>query len=53
MLKDKDRIFTNLYGFEPCSLKSAKARGDWSNTKDIILKGRDGIISELTESGLS
>ena len=48
MLKDKDRIFTNLYGFEPCSLKSAKARGDWSNTKDIILKGRDGIIGELT-----
>ena len=39
MLKQADRIFTNLYNdlgweIEPCALK----REDWSNTKDIISK---------------
>ena len=29
MLADKDRIFTNLYGFQDWSLKGAQARGDW------------------------
>ena len=52
MLKEKDKIFNNLYGFEPSSLESAKKRGDWSNTKEIIEKGRNGIIDELTRSGL-
>ena len=27
MLEDKDRIFTNLYGFGDRSLKGARARG--------------------------
>ena len=52
MLKEKDKIFSNLYGFESPSLESAKKRDDWSNTKEIIQKGRDGIIAELTQSGL-
>ena len=52
MLKEKDKIFNNLYGFEPSSLESAKKRGDWSNTKEIIEKGRNGIIDELTRSAL-
>ena len=30
MLADKDRIFTNLYGFHDSGLKGAKSRGDWS-----------------------
>ena len=30
VLDDKDRIFTNLYGFQPWNLKSAQARGDWT-----------------------
>ena len=41
MLADQDRIFTNLYGWEPFSLDAARRRGDWDNTKDIIAKGRD------------
>lgn len=52
MLEDKDRIFTNLYGFQSFTLKEAQARGDWDNTKDIIAKGRDWIIDEMKKSGL-
>src|SRR5271169_575923 len=52
MLDDKDRIFTNLYGFGDPGLKGARARGNWDNTKAIIDKGRDGIISEMKASGL-
>lgn len=52
MLADKDRIFTNLYGWEPASLEAARRRGDWDNTKDILAKGRDWIINEMKASGL-
>lgn len=52
MLKNEDRIFTNLYGLEPTNLKSAQKRGDWSNTKDILAKGQDWIINETKASGL-
>ena len=52
MLRDEDRIFTNLYGFEDFGLEAARARGDWDNTKALILKGRDWIINETKESGL-
>lgn len=52
MLKDSDRIFTNLYGVESAGLEAARKRGDWDNTKDIIAKGQDWIINEMKESGL-
>jgi len=52
MLKNEDRIFNNLYGFESSNLASAKKRGDWSNTKDFLEKDRNEIIEELTKSGL-
>ena len=52
MLDDKDRIFTNLYGFGDRSLKGARARGQWDNTKALIEKGRDGIVAEMKASGL-
>ncbi|MEC7366170.1 MAG: NADH-quinone oxidoreductase subunit NuoF [Pseudomonadota bacterium] len=52
MLKKEDRIFNNLYGFEPSNLAGAKQRGDWSDTKDILHKDRNEIIEELTKSGL-
>ncbi|WP_079729601.1 NADH-quinone oxidoreductase subunit NuoF [Novosphingobium mathurense] len=52
MLADKDRIFTNVYGYQPWNLKEAQARGAWDNTKDIIAKGRDLIIEEIKASGL-
>lgn len=52
LLQDKDRIYTNLYGFQSFSLDAAQKRGDWDNTKDIIAKGRDWIIEEVKASGL-
>ncbi|MGP0061666.1 MAG: NADH-quinone oxidoreductase subunit NuoF [Beijerinckiaceae bacterium] len=52
MLEDKDRIFTNLYGFGDRGLKGARARGSWDNTKALVDKGRDWIINEMKASGL-
>src|SRR5271163_2335633 len=52
MLEDKDRIFTNLYGLGDVSLKGARARGQWDNTKALINKGRDWAVSEMKASGL-
>src|ERR1700728_2321520 len=52
MLKDQDRIFTNLYGVHDWGLQGARARGDWDGTKEILAKGRDVIIEEVKASGL-
>ncbi len=52
MLQDKDRIFTNLYGFEDWELKAARSRGVWDGTADLIKKGRGWIIEEMKASGL-
>jgi NADH-quinone oxidoreductase subunit F len=52
MLQDKDRIFTNLYGFQDWGLKGAQARGDWDNTKALMAIGQDAIIDEVKASGL-
>ena len=53
MLKDKDRIFTNLYGQRDWQLKGARARGDWQGTGDLIRqKNREGIIQDVIASGL-
>ena len=52
MLKDKDRIFQNLYNDLGSDIVSAQKRGDWVNTKEIISKGRDWIINEVKESQL-
>ncbi len=52
MLKDEDRIFTNLYGIEDWKLKGAMARGDWDGTKAILERGRDAIIEQMKVSGL-
>jgi NADH-quinone oxidoreductase subunit F len=52
MLRDEDRIFTNLYGQHDWRLAGARARGDWDGTKDIILKGRDWIVEQIKQSGL-
>ena len=52
MLADKDRIFTNLYGFEDWRLPAARKRGDWDGTKEILGKGRDWIIDTVKKSGL-
>jgi NADH-quinone oxidoreductase subunit F len=52
MLADKDRIFTNLYGFHDWRLPAARARGSWDNTKAILDRGPDPIIDEMKKSGL-
>src|SRR5512145_240761 len=52
MLKDADRIFTNLYGIEDWRLEAARGRGNWDGTRDLILKGRDWIVEQVKASGL-
>ena len=52
MLKDSDRIFTNLYGMDDWRLEGARRRGDWDGTKEIMAKGRDWIVEEVKSSGL-
>jgi len=52
MLADKDRIFTNVYGFQDYGLKAAQKRGDWDNTKALIERGNEAIIEEMKASGL-
>jgi NADH-quinone oxidoreductase subunit F len=52
MLKDQDRIFTNLYGMHDRSLKGAKQRGHWNGTAEILKRGRDTIIEQVKASGL-
>jgi NADH-quinone oxidoreductase subunit F len=52
MLRDADRIFTNLYGQQDPGLAGARARGDWEGTKEFILKGRDWIVQQIKDSGL-
>jgi NADH-quinone oxidoreductase subunit F len=51
-LADKDRIFTNLYGFQSPYLKAAKQRGDWDNTAALFAIGQDAIIDQVKASGL-
>ena len=51
-LADKDRIFTNLYGFQPWNLDAAQARGDWDDTKSLLDIGQDTIIDRIKASGL-
>jgi len=52
MLADADRIFTNLYGFQPWNLASAQKRGDWDDTKGLMSVGQDAIIDAIKASGL-
>jgi NADH-quinone oxidoreductase subunit F len=52
MLKESDKIFTNLYGFDDWKLEGARKRGDWDNTKALLAKGPEAIIEEVKASGL-
>lgn len=52
MLKDKDRIFQNIYGFKGTGLDAAKSVGDWEGTKELIAKGREWLVDEVKGSGL-
>ena len=46
-LQDKDRIFTNVHGFQPWNLKAAQKRGDWDKTKALLAIGADEIIERI------
>jgi NADH-quinone oxidoreductase subunit F len=52
MLADSDRIFTNLYGFQPWGIGHAMTRGDWADTKALMAQGQDAIIQKVKDSGL-
>ncbi|MCR9175784.1 MAG: NADH-quinone oxidoreductase subunit NuoF [Alphaproteobacteria bacterium] len=52
MLRDEDRIFTNLYGWFDWKLAGARKRGDWSNTKDILTKTPEDVVEIVKASGL-
>jgi NADH-quinone oxidoreductase subunit F len=52
MLADKDRIFTNVYGFQDWGLKAAQKRGDWDKTASLLKAGPDAIIEVIKASGL-
>src|SRR5215213_2664533 len=51
-LADKDRIFTNVYGFQSPDLKASMQRGDWDKTADLMKLGQDPIIEVVKASGL-
>ena len=51
-LQDKDRIFTNVHGFQPWNLKAAQKRGDWDKTANLLKIGQDEIIERIKASGL-
>lgn len=52
MLADRDRIFPDLYGFAGADLRSARRRGDWGGTRDLVARGRAAILEEVRNSGL-
>ena len=52
MLRDEDRIFTNLYGWMDPGLAGARKRGDWQNTAKLLQLGHDEIVERIKASGL-
>lgn len=52
MLKEQDKIFTNLNGKETPLLEGAKKRGSWQKTKELLDLGSEKIIEEVKKSGL-
>tara|TARA_Y100000992_G_scaffold93517_1_gene60208 strand:- start:112 stop:1374 length:1263 start_codon:yes stop_codon:yes gene_type:complete len=52
MLKNEDKIFTNIYGANSSEISAAIRRGNWDSTKTLLSRGKDWIIEELKASGL-
>ncbi len=52
MLKDNDRIFTNLDGKMLLDIDSSIKRGIWHNYKSNLRKSPDNIIQEIKKSDL-
>ncbi|MEJ7925168.1 NADH-quinone oxidoreductase subunit NuoF [Sphingobium sp. AN641] len=51
-LADKDRIFTNVHGYQDWGIDAAMKRGDWDNSKALLDIGQDAIIEKMKTSGL-
>ncbi|WP_333023891.1 NADH-quinone oxidoreductase subunit NuoF [Wolbachia endosymbiont of Pentidionis agamae] len=52
MLKEQDKIFTNLDGKKSPFLNEAKERVVWQDTKTLLDLGSEKIIDEVKKSGL-
>ena len=52
MLKEKDKIFNNLYGLKGSGLANANKLGDWNNASEIAKKGKEWILDQVKKSGL-
>ena len=52
MLRDEDRIFTNLYGLHDWRLEGARKRGDWDGTAALVQLGREELVNRVKASGL-
>lgn len=52
MIREQDKIFTNLYGFNPVDLENSKKRGDWHDTKKFLDLGSEWIIEQIKNSFL-
>ena len=52
MIKDQDKIFTNLHGQQSYELNSALKRGDWKDTKNFLDQGSEWIIDQIKNSFL-
>ncbi len=52
MLKEQDKIFTNLQGLESPNLDAARKRGDWNDTKKFLDYGAEWLIQQVKDSGL-
>ena len=52
ILEDKDRIFTNLYGFHDWKLEGAKQRGAWNATVEMLSYSQDWVCGQIKNSGL-
>ncbi|MGL9759495.1 MAG: NADH-quinone oxidoreductase subunit NuoF [Wolbachia sp.] len=52
MLKEQDKVFTNLNGKETPLLEGAKKRSSWQKTKELLDLGSEKIIDEVKKSGL-
>ena len=52
MLRDEDRIFTNLYGWHGWDLAASRQRGIWDNTKALLEMDQEAITEAVKVSGL-
>ncbi len=52
MLKEQEKIFTNLYGEGDPYLRGARRRGIWKDMRSLLSRDRKDFIEEVKASGL-